>query len=484
MKQTVQVTAGGKKRITPQPLSAEAPSPPQPEGPAFVARDGPPGNAPAGAAGDGRDGEELREGKRQRLAGEATNQQQQQQGEGGRGLAAALRSTARVHDLRGIPVGAGVRARNAVAPPLRDAGAPVLAIQVAAEDEFGAWGERSGAPPAVLEARAVEGDTRHCELVCSTAGVVKWRDAAAPRAVAIAGNCNFWAVAARDGSLQVYTPAGRRALPSMLLGSPAPFLDCDADWLLLALTLSGDVHVYDLQSKKKVLESSVAPILAAQQTKGGGAQQLGVVSARLAQSGAPLVVLSSRSAFLFHLELRSWLLVAHDGFPSSGFRSVWPERGAGAVTELAQLRYEAASLGPQASTGWGAPLEDRNPELERAQSRAHAEELQAAAEALESPEDYQLWLQNSVHTLTRQGDTGRLREICEGLLGVPHGRQESASDDAKHRAPDWDPEILGLDKRELLRAVVLPAMMANKSLQRLVSEFLDLLNSLEADGIP
>ena len=45
----------------------------------------------------------------------------------------------------------------------------------------------------------------------------------------------------------MYTPGGRRMLPAMQLEGPAAFLASDTGWLLMAVTQTGAMRVWDLQ---------------------------------------------------------------------------------------------------------------------------------------------------------------------------------------------------------------------------------------------
>lgn len=66
-------------------------------------------------------------------------------------------------------------------------------------------------------------------------------------------------------------------------------------------------------------------------------------------------------------------------------------------------------------------------------------------------------------------DEGRLRELCEGLLGPVRCRGEEGD----QGDTQW---TLGLDTRKLLRDDVLREVSRNRMHQRLVSEFQELVN--------
>lgn len=60
---------------------------------------------------------------------------------------------------------------------------------------------------------------------------------------------------------QIYTMAGRRAQPSMMLGSAAVFMDCDENWKLMVVTRNGSLHLWELQESKRLLHESLGPLL-------------------------------------------------------------------------------------------------------------------------------------------------------------------------------------------------------------------------------
>lgn len=71
-----------------------------------------------------------------------------------------------------------------------------------------------------------------------------------------------------------------------------------------------------------------------------------------------------------------------------------------------------------------------------------------------------------------EGDEGRLRELCEELLG-PVRRSMGESGENADGAPQ---RLLGLDTRKLLSHDVLREVARDRSHQRLVNEFQELLS--------
>ncbi|GER36571.1 protein HIRA [Striga asiatica] len=104
---------------------------------------------------------------------------------------------------------------------------------------------------------------KETELSCTRGSWNLWADRISGKVSVLSGNSNFWAVGCEDGSLQIYTKCGRRAMPTMLMGSAAVFIDCDESWKLLLVTKKGSVYVWDLFNKKCLLHDSLVSLITA-----------------------------------------------------------------------------------------------------------------------------------------------------------------------------------------------------------------------------
>ncbi|KAI3844773.1 hypothetical protein MKX03_003417 [Papaver bracteatum] len=302
---------------------------------------------------------------------------------------------------------------------------------------------------------------KETEVRCRKGEETLWSDRISGRVTVLAGNVNFWAVGCEDGCLQVYTRCGRRAMPTMMMGSSAIFLDCDESWKLLLVTKNGSLYVWDLFSRTCILNNSLTSLISSGSKDSGTVK---VITARLSKSGSPLVVLATRHAFLFDMSLMCWLRIADDCFPASNFASSW-NLGSIQSGELATLQVEVGKFLAR-KPSWSRVTDDG------VQTRAHLETQMASSLALKSPNEYRQCLLSYIRFLAREADESRLREVCEGFLGPPTGMAEST--DPKN--PAWDPTILGMRKHKVLREDILPAMASNRKVQRLVNEFMDLLS--------
>ncbi|KAK7257626.1 hypothetical protein RIF29_31725 [Crotalaria pallida] len=336
--------------------------------------------------------------------------------------------------------------------------------------------------PVCLEARPKEhsandimgvGNTsmmRETEISSTRGSQALWSDRISGKVTVLAGNANFWAVGCEDGCLQIYTKCGRRAMPTMMMGSAATFVDCDECWKLLLVTRKGALYLWDLFNRTCLLQDTLASLVAlSPNSSGKDAGTIKVISAKLSKSGSPLVVLATRHAFLFDMSLKCWLRVADDCFPGSNFASSW-SLGSIQSGELAALQVDVRKYLAR-KPGWTRLTDDG------VQTRAHLEAQLASSLALGSPNEYRQCLLSYVRFLAREADESRLREVCESFLGPPTGMAKEASSDSNSLA--WDPLVLGMRKHKLLMEDILPSMASNRKVQRLLNEFMDLLSEYE-----
>ncbi|XP_021845479.1 protein HIRA isoform X2 [Spinacia oleracea] len=307
---------------------------------------------------------------------------------------------------------------------------------------------------------------KETEIICCRGSQTLWSDRISGRVSVLAGNANFWAVGFEDGCLQVYTKCGRRAMPTMMMGSAAVFIDCDECWKLLLVTKKGTLYLWDLFNRSCLLQDSLSSLITADpRASSKDTATIKIISTKLSKSGSPLVVLATRHAFLFDMSLKCWLRVADDCFPASNFASSW-NLGSSQSGELATLQVDVRKFLAR-KPGWSRVADDGM------QTRSHLEAQLASALALKSPNEYRQCLMSYVRYLAREADESRLREVCESFLGPPTGMGGAAITDSNIV---WDPSVLGLKKHKLLREDILPALASNRKVQRLLNEFMDLLS--------
>ena len=212
--------------------------------------------------------------------------------------------------------------------------------------------------------------------------------------------------------------------------------------------------------------------------------------------------------YVYHRKMELWMRVSDGRFalsdlyppparfgggtllgPLSKIDSVVSCSGGGARAPAAQssraFRRDRRDDGVGAD---GGGEEDDGRRRSRAITRSHCEDRMACALALRSPDEFRTWLGRYVRALAAAGDEGQLRLLADALLGAetdkrPDGRGDGGRGNvnggdgnfvAGGGGACWwlsdTPAVLGLDRREALRTVVIPAMGKNRALQRLTNE--------------
>ena len=357
-------------------------------------------------------------------------------------------------------------------------------------------------------------------LTCSWQGEVLWTAALAKPVTLLAGNTSFAAAACADGSVCVFTPAGRRACPPLMpCAGGVAALAADSSHRLLVVGADGEVVIFAHlpQQPHCVLRCSAAPLLRRPATHAadgagddaselnghggyGGDAPMRLLDASIIKGGSPLLLLP-HGAFTYAEGLQSWLAMGDEVFTLSEHRSSlpptlpdgslppslplpsrrWqPGRGPPSLAGLqahhshASGRHDSANPARLASAMAAAPMEHQ-----RLVSLAHLEHQMAASRALGNADEYRQWLRAYATTLGQHMAVRPVRELCDELLGpIDAPSAGSAAADApsgETPAPSmrWSPRVLGLCKRTLLREVVLPALATNRALQRILSEYVE-----------
>jgi protein HIRA/HIR1 len=83
----------------------------------------------------------------------------------------------------------------------------------------------------------------HSKVIYCHKGAPIWVDYVPSSVLQMTGNKNFCAVGCEDGSVVVYSSAGRRLLPPLMLESTPVWMSCSDGWLL-ALTATGLLYIW------------------------------------------------------------------------------------------------------------------------------------------------------------------------------------------------------------------------------------------------
>ena len=178
-------------------------------------------------------------------------------------------------------------------------------------------------------------------------------------------------------------------------------------------------------------------------------------------------------AFVYDRGLELWLRTSDSRFLLSDFYSTLPSSNSKYRGELSKMD-DAVRTGASASclrpsrraktTGEGHAAYMYNEDGNFISTRSHCEDRMACALALGSSTEFQYWLSQYVKNMVACGNESQLRMLVEMLLSSREGISNST----------WwlssSPTILSLNRKSLVKTVVIPEMSKNRALQRLTNE--------------
>jgi protein HIRA/HIR1 len=199
----------------------------------------------------------------------------------------------------------------------------------------------------------------------------------------------------------------------------------------------------------------------------------------------------SLQAFVYDRPSELWMRISDSRFVLSDFYSSLPSSRSQAQGVLSKMD-DAVRLGSLEST-IKASHRGRLSGLDRhadgiygqaeensgnfISSRSHCEDRMACAVALGSAPEFQHWLSLYARILSIGGREALLRMLVDMLSGD----KEDVSGEPGGTSACWwlssAPAVLGLDRKTLIKSIVVPEMSKNRALQRITNEI-----SLEADN--
>ncbi|CAK7209738.1 HIR complex subunit [Sporothrix curviconia] len=161
----------------------------------------------------------------------------------------------------------------------------------------------------VFEARNPEQYRDPSHVTVTKRGDLVWQDFLPKAVLLVTGNKRFWAAACEDGTIYVWTPAGRRLISAMVLESQPVIFECREHWLL-CITAVGLAYVWNVQTMQSPHPPvSLAPILDIaihSLNQHAATAGPGVTSAHLNSNGHIVVTLSNGDGYYYAPNLYSW----------------------------------------------------------------------------------------------------------------------------------------------------------------------------------
>ncbi|PNP55803.1 hypothetical protein THARTR1_04023 [Trichoderma harzianum] len=366
----------------------------------------------------------------------------------------------------------------------------------------------------ILEAKNDANPRDPAHVLVTQRGVLVWQEFLPRAVILVTASKHFWAVACEDGSLHVWTRAGRRLLNPIILESQPVILEC-RDYWLMTITAVGLVHVWDLKSQSSPHPPvSVGPILdiaTASLNQHSATPGPGITSAHLNSTGHIIVTLTNGDGYFYARDMYTWqrLSEAWWAVGSQYWNSNDSSISALQSTAVGPNSKDEKDKGGQAVTVSSGiiPFLERHTTnefllkgrayalqriikmvmqkseaegLESSVSIAHLENRIAGALQLGASDEFRLYLFMYAKRLGAEGARGKVEELLNSLLGGVLEEKDSEKDDSR----GWysrDEQLCGWDRKELLKGVVL-ILGKYRELQRLTAQYARLIDLNLDDG--
>lgn len=347
----------------------------------------------------------------------------------------------------------------------------------------------------ILEARNPSGPSRTgrsqdrepARVTVTKRGHILWQDFLPKPVLLVTGNVRFWAAGCEDGSLYVWSPAGRRLFNAFALESQPVILDCRGPWLL-CITAVGLCHVWNIERASSLHPAvSLAPVLdIAAHAQGphltGGP---GIIFARLNSEGRVIVAMSNGEAYAYSPAMFVWQRLSEvwwaigSQYWNSSVSSQASSNRANDSEENDVVRLENLSAGVipllERNTTTQTLLRGRAYFLQRliksllsaegyegfesCVSVAHLENRLAAALALGARDEFKVYLNMYAKRLGAEGSKLKIEELLRSLLNGVYSSTSASGpvDGGASREEAWgaSDELCGWKKEALLKEVVL-----------------------------
>ncbi|ORX56925.1 WD40 repeat-like protein [Hesseltinella vesiculosa] len=279
---------------------------------------------------------------------------------------------------------------------------------------------------AVIESHNPRSGSECAKVLLSKGGKMVWKDYLPHAVLLMTGNRQFSVVGCEDATIVVYSPAGRRLLPPIVLESTPVVLNCKNEWLL-CLTETGLLYTWNiLKQTCSLADVSVAPLLrVAQLMKPEDDEDdqpqpsPSLKDVRLQDNGTPLIVTSYHQVFAYSQPMRSWLRISDAWFILSEF---WGS-GHGDTLENHPLGWLSSALSKSGATD---PTHDCIKSLANLDSQmagtitlSHIENQLAACMVLGSAKEYKDWMKIYARRLSEENAHAKVQELCQWLVGPP-----------------------------------------------------------------
>ncbi|KAH7161626.1 TUP1-like enhancer of split-domain-containing protein [Dactylonectria macrodidyma] len=368
----------------------------------------------------------------------------------------------------------------------------------------------------ILEAKNGDSPRDPSHVTVTKRGALLWQEFLPRAIILVTANKNLWAVACEDGSIHVWTPAGRRLLNPMVLESQPVILECREHWLL-CITAMGLAHVWELKTQTSphppVSLGPILDVVTTSLTQHTATPGPGVTSAHLNSTGHVVVTLTNGDGYYYSRDMFTWQRLSEAWWAVGS--QYWNSNDSSisvlqstAVGPISKDGKDKDSTKVTASSGIIPFLERHTTNefllkgrsyglqriikmlvqrkesegLESSISIAHLENRIAGAMQLGSTEEFRLYLFMYAKRLGAEGSREKVEELLNSLVG---GILEEDDDDkAEDVGRGWyskEGDLCGWDRKELLKGVVM-ILGKFRELQRLTLQYARVLELDLEDG--
>ncbi|KAJ3413687.1 HIR complex subunit [Chytridiales sp. JEL 0842] len=205
------------------------------------------------------------------------------------------------------------------------------------------------------------------------------------------GGEKFIAFSCANSTLHIFSPSGRRLLPSIVTAAPVSHMSASSDFLLV-ITALGGLYVWNIPKAESLISNeSVIPLL---ETLNETKKAPRILSTIVKPDGMPHIT-TTNGTYVFHNPMKTWMNVT--GFDADA------RLGQGGT-----VRNES---------GFAVPVVTVTGKMNPSLLLPHIENGMASALVTKSAYDYKQWLLFYARKIADEGILAKAREICDELLG-------------------------------------------------------------------
>lgn len=342
--------------------------------------------------------------------------------------------------------------------------------------------------PASLTGRAVDREPVRLTLLRGEQPL--WQDFLPKSVLLVTGNQSMWAAACEDGSVYIWTPAGRRLVSALVLEAQPVILECNGPWIL-CISSVGMCYVWNVKhlssphppvSLQPVLDAAIY-VMGANPTVAPA-----VTDARINSEGRIVVSLTNGEGYSYSPTMYTWQRVSEAWWAVGS--QYWNSTEAPVGNLQARDAQQDTKDAKAAVSAGIIPFLERNTTnetllrgrayflqrlikvllsregyetFESSVSIAHLENRMAAALSLGAKEEFRLYLNMYAKRIGAEGLKMKVEELLKGLIGGLFDDEEGSDAVSKlhsneHEGRNWregSENLCGWPRETLLKEVIL-----------------------------